>query len=94
MRPDTQVSVALDRLRNRLTRKHIDLDLLESLMVAVESVAFGLEQQMIDDQHSDGHDPDRAMALAEVWWIRKRTWEIKPRVWDAKELLAKAEEAA
>ena len=94
MRPDTQAHVALDRLRNRLTRKHIDLDLLDLLLSTVESVAYGLEQDLILDQHSDGHNPDRAMALAEVWWVRKRTWEMKPRVWDAKAFLEKTEEAA
>lgn len=94
MRPDTQAHVALDRLRNRLARKTMDLDLLETLIVAVESVAYGLEQDLILDQRSDGHDPSRAMAIAEVWWIRRRTWEMKPRVWDAKAFLEKTEEAA
>lgn len=96
MRPDTQVDTALDRLRNRLFRKPfaISIDLLDELLVAVETVAYALENDQIMEQRHD-YEPSRAKAAAELHWIRRRTRaDLMERAWDVRAYIDDAEGTA
>ena len=96
MRPDTHVDHALDRLRNRLFRKPfcISIDLLDELLVAVETVAYALENDQIQEQHHD-YAPDRSKAAAELYWIRQRTrGDLMERAWDVRVLIDDADSVA
>ncbi len=96
LRPDTQVDTALDRLRNRILRKPfaISIDLLDDLIVAVETVAYALENDQILEQRHDYH-PLRAQAAGELHWIRRRANDDrKERAWSVREMIDRAEDGA
>lgn len=96
MRPDTHVDHALDRLRNRLFRKPfcISIDLLDELLVAVETVAYALENDQIREQRDD-YEPARTKAAGELHWIRRRTRaDLMERAWDVRAYINDADGTA